>query len=58
MEELTFLEKIVILYENVIDHPLFVLLFFVPIILIFLQKKHGKKGVYNRLFFSNFCIIN
>ena len=43
MEELTFLEKIVILYENVIDHPLFVLLFFVPIILIFLQKKHGKK---------------
>ena len=43
MEELTFLEKLTVLYENIIDHPLFILLFFVPIILLFLQKKHGKK---------------
>ena len=43
MEELTFFEKLVVLYENILDHPLFVLLFFVPIILFFLQKKHGKK---------------
>ena len=43
MEELSFFEKLVVLYENILDHPLFVLLFFVPIILFFLQKKHGKK---------------
>ena len=43
MEELSFFEKLVVLYENIIDHPLFVLLFFVPIILFLLQKKHGKK---------------
>ena len=43
MEELSFFEKLVVLYENILDHPLFILLFFVPIILLFLQKKHGKK---------------
>ena len=43
MEELSFFEKLVVLYENILDHPLFVLIFFVPIILFFLQKRHGKK---------------
>lgn len=43
MEKLTFLEKLIVLYENILDHPLFVLIFFIPIILFFLQKKHGKK---------------
>lgn len=43
MEELSFFEKLGVLYENILDHPLFVLIFFVPIILFFLQKRHGKK---------------
>ena len=43
MEELSFLEKLTVLYDNILDHPLFVLLFFVPIVLLFLQKRHGKK---------------
>ena len=43
MEELSFFEKLVVLYENFLSHPLFVLLFLVPIVLLFLQKKHGKK---------------
>ena len=43
MKELTFTEKLLVLYENLLDHPFFIILFFVPIILFFLQKKHGKK---------------
>ena len=43
MEELSFLDKIKILFDNILAHPLFTLLIFVPIIIYFLQKKHGKK---------------
>ena len=43
MEELSFYEKVIVLYENILDHPLFILLIFVPIIMFFLHRKHGKK---------------
>ncbi len=43
MEELSFLDKIKILFDNILAHPLFTLLFFVPLIIYFLQKKHGKR---------------
>ena len=50
MEELSFLDKIKILFDNILAHPLFTLLIFVPVIIYFLQKKHGKK-VYVILYF-------
>ena len=43
MEELSFLDKLKILVDNVLDHPLFTLLLFVPIVVFFLHRKHGKK---------------
>ena len=43
MQELSFLDKIKILFDNILAHPLFTLLFFVPLVIYFLQKKHGRK---------------
>ena len=43
MKELSFYEKLVVLFDNIMDHPLFILIFLLPIIMFFLHKKHGKK---------------
>ena len=53
MKELSIFEKFIVLYDNILEHPLFIVILFIPIILFFLQKKHGKK-VY---IFSYFLII-
>ena len=44
MEELSLLEKFKILFDNIIQHPLFIILLLVPGIIFLLQKKHGKKA--------------
>ncbi len=44
MEELSLLEKFSVLFDNVFEHPLFIILLLVPAIMFLLQKKHGKKG--------------
>ena len=56
MEELSFLDKIKVLFDNILAHPLFTLLFLVPIILFFLQKKHGKK-VYVIVYFLTILTV-
>ena len=43
MKELSLFDKFKILFDNILDHPLFIVLLFVPIVIFFLQKKHGKK---------------
>lgn len=43
MEELSFFDKLLVLWDNVLDHPLFIVIFFIPVLLFFLQKRHGKK---------------
>ena len=57
MEELTLIDKFKILFESILNHPLFIILFFVPIILFFLQKKHGKKVYIIVYFISIFLIL-
>lgn len=44
LEELSLLEKFKILFDNIIQHPLFIILLLVPGIIFLLQKKHGKKA--------------
>ena len=44
MEELSLGEKFKILFDNIFEHPLFVVILLVPAIMFLLQKKHGKKG--------------
>lgn len=43
MKELSLFDKFKVLFDNILEHPLFIVLFFVPIVIFFLQKKHGKK---------------
>ena len=43
MEELSLLEKFGVLFDNIFQHPLFIILLLVPVIIFLLQKKHGKK---------------
>lgn len=43
MKELSLFDKFGILFNNILEHPLFIVLLFIPIILFFLQRKHGKK---------------
>ncbi len=43
MEQLSFLEKLGILWENIIAHPIFILLLLSPIIIFALNKKIQKK---------------
>ena len=44
MEELSLLEKFGVLFDNIFEHPLFIILLLVPVIMFLLQKKHGKKA--------------
>ena len=44
MEQLSLLEKFKILFDNIFEHPLFVVILLVPAIMFLLQKKHGKKA--------------
>ena len=57
MEELSFLDKIKILFDNILAHPLFMLVIFVPVIIYFLQKKHGKKTYIILYFVIIFSIL-
>lgn len=57
MEELTLFDKLLILWDNILDHPLFIVLFFIPILLFFLQKKHGKKVFIISYFLIIFIIL-
>lgn len=43
MEELSLLEKFGVLFDNIFEHPLFIVLLLVPALIFSLQKKHGKK---------------
>lgn len=44
MEELSLLDKFKVLWDNILQHPLFIVLLLVPAIIFLLQKKHGIKA--------------
>ena len=44
MEQLSLTEKFKVLFDNIFQHPLFIVLLLVPVIMFLLQKKHGKKA--------------
>ncbi len=44
MEQLSLLDKFKVLFDNIFEHPLFIVLLLVPAIIYLLQKKHGKKA--------------
>ena len=44
MEQLSLLEKFQVLFDNIFEHPLFIIILLVPAIMFLLQKKHGKKA--------------
>ena len=44
MEELSLLDKFKVLFDNILQHPLFIVLLLVPAIIFLLQKKHGTKA--------------
>ncbi len=56
MKELSLFDKFGILFSNILEHPLFIVLLFVPIILFFLQKKHGKK-VFIIVYFISIILV-
>lgn len=49
-------EKFGVLFQNLFQHPLFIIFFFIPIILFFLKKRHGKK-VYLIVYFISIVSI-
>ena len=57
LEELSFFEKLLVLWDNILDHPLFIILFFIPILLFFLQKKHGKNVFIISYFLAIFILL-
>ena len=44
MKQLSLLDKFQIFFDNMLQHPLFIIILLVPIIIWLLQKKHGKKA--------------
>lgn len=49
MEQLSFMEKLQVLFSNILAHPLFLIILLMPVVLLLLRKRHGKKifiGVY------------
>lgn len=56
MEEMSLIDKFGVLFDNILNHPLFIIFFFIPIILFFLRKKHGKK-VYVIVYFISIIAI-
>lgn len=57
LEELSFFDKLHVLWDNILDHPLFVVIFFIPILLFFLQKRHGKKVFIISYFLAIFILL-
>lgn len=45
MEQLSFFEKLGVLFQNILAHPLFVCILLIPVFLIFFNKKITKKTV-------------
>lgn len=43
MKQLSFFEKLQVLFSNITNHPFFLILLLIPLIILFLRKKHGKK---------------
>lgn len=56
MEEISLFDKFGILFNNILENPLFIVFFFIPIILFFLKKRHGKK-VYIIVYFISILVI-
>lgn len=49
LEQLSFMEKLQVLFSNILAHPLFLIILLMPVVLLLLRKRHGKKifiGVY------------
>lgn len=49
LEQLSFMEKLQVLFSNILAHPLFLIILLMPALLLLLRKRHGKKifiGVY------------
>lgn len=44
MEQLSLIDKFKVLFDNIFEHPLFIIILLVPAIIFLLQKKHGKKA--------------
>ena len=44
MEQLSLIDKFKVLFDNIFEHPLFIVILLVPAIIFLLQKKHGKKA--------------
>ena len=44
MKQLSLIDKIQVFFNNVLEHPLFIVILLVPVIIWLLQKKHGKKA--------------
>ena len=44
MEQLSLMDKFKVLFDNIFEHPLFIIILLVPAIIFLLQKKHGKKA--------------
>lgn len=45
MEQLSFTEKLGILFENILAHPFFICILLLPVLIIFLNKKITKKAI-------------
>jgi len=45
MEQLSFFEKLGVLFDNIIAHPLFICILLIPVLIIFFNKKITKKAV-------------
>ena len=45
MEQLSFLEKLEVLFQNILAHPFFICILLVPVFLMFFSKKITKKAV-------------
>lgn len=45
MEQLSFFEKIEVLFQNILAHPIFICILLIPILLIIFNKKITKKAV-------------
>lgn len=43
LEQLSFFEKLQVLFSNILAHPLFLIILLMPVVLLLLKGKHGKK---------------
>lgn len=56
MEEMSLIQKFGVLFDNFVKHPLFFVIFIIPIIMFFLSKKHGKK-IYIIIYFISVITV-